>query len=200
MNDNRSGRTGQTSKEQTMNRLAIVALVVGTLSLSGCETARHERTTRRQLEPIGDNEHSLTVVVKSVPPGAKVYGAWSGSPGTLLGTTPLQIKYTRHVTLGEALPGVETGGRFTGTAPVYETLETEFHANGSGNYTTRAFFKCYLLMDGYLLHRLHEQVDDSHSVAFQDFYGGHHEFIVELSPQAGVVAPVGQQGQHAQAN
>jgi len=175
-----------------MNKIAIVALVAGILSLSGCKTAPSERTTRQQREPIGDTEHSLTVVVKSVPPGAKVYGAWSGSPGTLLGTTPLEIKYTRHVTLGEALPGVETGGTFTGTAPVYETLETDFHADASENYTTRAFFKCYLLMDGYLLHQLNEQVDDSHSVAFQSFYGGHREFTVQLSPQPGVVVLVGQ--------
>jgi len=177
-----------------MNKIAIVALVAGIFSLSGCKTAPSERTTRQEREPIGDTEHSLTVVVKSVPPGAKVYGAWSGSPGTLLGTTPLEIKYTRHVTLGESLPGLATGGTFTGTAPVYETLETDFHhADGSENYTTSAFFKCYLLMDGYLLHRLHEQVDDSHSVAFQAFYGGHREFTVELSPQPGVVVSVSQQ-------
>ena len=186
-----------------MNRIRIVALVAGTLSLIGCKTAPPEQTTRQQpisQEPMQENAYSLTVVVNSVPPGAKVYGAWSGSPGTLLGTTPLEIKYTRHVTLGEALPGLATGGTFTGTAPVYETLETEFHADGSDNYTTRAFFKCYLLMDGYLLHRLHEQVDYSHSVAFQAFYGGHREFTVQLSPQPGVVAPVGQQGEQARTN
>ena len=182
-----------------MNKIAIVAIIAGILSSSGCKTAPSERTARQQREPVGDTEHTLTVVVKSVPPGAKVYGAWSGSPGTLLGTTPLEIKYTRHVTLGEALPGVATAGTFTGTAPVYETLETDFHADadGSENYTSHAFFKCYLLMDGYLLHRLHEQVDDSHSVAFQGFYGGHREFTVQLSPQPGVAAPV---CQHAQTN
>jgi hypothetical protein len=176
-----------------MNKIAIVALVAGILSFSGCETAPSERTTLEQRGPVGDTEHTLTVVVKSVPPGAKVYGAWNGSPGTLLGTTPLEIRYTRLVTLGEALPDLATGGTFTGTAPVYETLETSFHEDGSENYTTRAFFNCYVLMDGYLLQRLHEQVDDSHSVAFQSFYGGHREFTVQLSPQPGVVATVGQQ-------
>jgi len=62
----------------------------------------------------------------------------------------------------------------------------------SDNYTTRAFFKCYVLIDGYLLQRLHEQVDSSYPVAFQSFYGGHREFMVQLSPQPGVVAVVGQ--------
>ena len=66
-----------------MNRIAIVALLAGTLSLIGCKTAPPEQTTRQQ--PMQDNAHDLTVVVRSDPPGARVYGAWSGSPGTLLG-------------------------------------------------------------------------------------------------------------------
>jgi len=85
-----------------MNRIAIVALVAGTLLLIGCKTAPPEQTTSQP--PMQDNAHNLTVVVNSVPPGARVYGAWSGSPGTFLGTTPLEIKYTRYVSLGDTLP------------------------------------------------------------------------------------------------
>ena len=179
-----------------MNTMTIVAVLAGTLSLSGCKTAPPEQASREEL--LEDNAHCLTVVVNSVPPGANVYGAWSGAPGTVLGTTPLEIKYTRYVTLGEALPGLERGGTFSGTAPVSETLETEFHADSSQKYTTRAYFKCYVLKEGYLMQRLYQQVDDSHFVPFQSFYGGRREFTVLLSPQPGVVTPVAQQTAQAQ--
>ena len=65
--------------------------LVGTLVLIGCATVTPQQA-------IQNNEMCLTVVVNSDPPGAKIYGGGE-SPGTMIGTTPLEVKYTRQLGL-----------------------------------------------------------------------------------------------------
>jgi len=163
---------------------AVCAFVglAGSLVLIGCATVTPQQA-------IQNNEMCLTVVVNSDPPGAKVYGGGE-SLGTMIGTTPLEIRYTRQLGLGEALIGGHNGGTFYGTAPVNETLETQFRQDIWGNCTTRATFKCFVIMDGYLPYRIIEEVDNSHPVAFKAFAGGRREFTAYLqSKQPVVFAP-----------
>jgi len=148
------------------------------MTLAGC-------VSHQELQQ--DESRCLTVVVTSVPSGAKVFGVnSSGGVGTLIGTTPLEIRYS--------LDNVNT---FAGTAPVNETLETFFRRNSVLvlNFTSRATFKCYVVMDGYLPNRIYEEVDHTEGASYwKSFRGGHREFTAKLEPKQPVVVPAsGQQ-------
>ncbi|MBM3860478.1 MAG: PEGA domain-containing protein [Verrucomicrobia bacterium] len=160
----------------------ITLVGVGSLGLASAFFIVGCATDKQLLE---DKSHCLTVVVNSVPTGAKVFGVKSGGIGSLIGTTPTEIRYR------PTMPDL-----FVGTAPVEETLETTWKRKSIffQDFSSRATFKCFVVMDGYLPYRIYEEVDKSDSgLCFQGFCGGHKEFTAQLQSKQPAVVPAGGQ-------
>jgi hypothetical protein len=172
-------RLDDTIKEEDVKRSKnislAVAVLVAAMTLAGCATPQ------QQLQ---SNSKCLTVVVRSVPSGAKVYGVGSGGAmGSLLGNTPMEFRYTH---LG--------GSNLAGTAPLEETMESAVNLPNYGSFSSRAVFKCFVVMDGYLPYRIYEEVDNTHHTSifesqtiFNSFWGGRREFTANLQPAQPVV-------------
>lgn len=159
--------------------VAVVVLIVASI-LAGCGTVPPQQLLQ-------DPSRCLTIEVTSVPPGAKVYGVGSGgAQGSLLGITPIELRYTRQFDV-------------VGTAPVAETLETQFH--GGLSASGRAVFKCWVVMNDYLPYRIYEEVDNFKGVfgdspkVFEAFRGGRRSFtaLLQSSQPVVITATVGQQ-------
>lgn len=64
--------------------------------LTGCAGQRptHEERASVYSTRLQNPETSIRITVNSEPSGARVYGLSNGQPGTLLGTTPMTVRYT----------------------------------------------------------------------------------------------------------
>ena len=84
------------------------------LTLFGCASGLN-----KALPYWNDTQQTVTIRLNSVPSGAQVYGLVGDSAGTLLGTTPLILRYYRHK---DARPGDPVWCEQCGPAPSQETL------------------------------------------------------------------------------
>jgi hypothetical protein len=90
----------------------------------------------------------LSITVESVPSGAQVYGLQGTSPSSLLGTTPLEFKYTY------------LRNKIYGSSPD-QTLDFKLVPSYPWS-PGRAYlaFKCLIIADGYKPYSLYEVLED----------------------------------------
>ncbi|MGD0992902.1 MAG: hypothetical protein ABR998_10565 [Gemmatimonadales bacterium] len=93
-------------------RRALIGSVI--LTLPGCASGLNSA-----LPYWNDTQQIVTIRLNSVPSGAQVYGLRGDSAGTLLGTTPLVLRYYRHK---DARPGDPVWCEQCGQALSQETL------------------------------------------------------------------------------
>lgn len=121
-------------------RCAAVCIV---LSLVGVSCVAPQSLPPAQSE-YDNPSRTIHIRVGSVPPGAQVYSLAGSSPGTLLGTTPLLLKYVEK-------------GNIWGPVP-NETLEFETDPGGflhAGSSITMRF-RCLVVREGYHPYTIYE--------------------------------------------
>jgi hypothetical protein len=171
--------TGRKVVNRTKSVVCAFVGLAGTLVLIGCAIKTSGQASQ-------DKFSYFSIVVNSDPPGAKVYGG-GGVPGRFIGNTPLEIKYTYQLGLGEELSTGLRGDPYYGITPANETLLTPWRQDIFGNTTIRASFNCFVIMDGYFPYQINEQLDNGRVASFKTFAGGHREFTAYLQPKQPVV-------------
>lgn len=158
------------SKLRTFSKFIVVIIIFG--FFVGCASIP---PNQEQREIVLDNPtKALWITVESVPSRANVYGSFNGSPGTLLGKTPLKFRYAR------------TGGYYIGDFPE-ETLDLEWRADlplrmGKAYMA----FKCVLIKDGFRPYRMYQVLQNDTwwliGLKHLKFAGKQRTFTAVLSP------------------
>lgn len=130
--------------------LTIVSCVFAAVIICGCARMSQEEVRTKAMARLDDQSKSLWINVNSVPSGAKVYGSNNGQPGTMLGTTPLTLKYTW-------VPGRGLWGMKPDETLTFEARDSWFLVDHSKSY---AAFKCIIIKDNYHPYKMYQTIID----------------------------------------
>jgi len=149
--------------------------VLGLTALAGCASLKPS------AEELNDPNKALHVTVRSIPPGAEVYGMQGDSAGTYCGTTPFTFKYVLRKTA--------TGPEIFGTLP--EETITNAGADLLDLDRFSYTFRCLVELEGYEPYRVNEVLDQRKDFNPRDlntsrvFEGGQTKTItVTLTPES----------------
>ncbi len=170
----------------------ILPLVFLSLVLIGCAATRPPDETQWN-----DPGRVFTVLLRSMPDSATVFGMAGGTPGSRVGTTPLVITYT-------ATADGTLWCRNCGNVSPMETLILQRTSKILEEACT-ATFRALLLRDGYkpynieqLLHQEYAAVFSSGKNCWDDLVGRRVEFTAVLERVTAVAQPQQQQQQQQQ--
>lgn len=144
-----------------------------------------------------DSSQILTIIVESRPSGAGVYGLSGENIGTLIGTTPIELKYWSDGDSWSCICGPTVEG----------TLEYWKKERLLGGSEAHVAFKCTVVEDGYKPHRIYEVLQEEKTtpifgdifVSYASFKGVRRVYTAVLEPMiAAPTTPTQQQQQQQQ--